>query len=62
MFDNLSNLPQERRWRQQSRPVAGVLALIGRVTADDPAGEQNTCLSGAARNLTPAIGHWWEAK
>lgn len=56
MFDNLSNLPQERRWRQQSRPVAGVLALIGRVTADDPAGGAKYLL--IRRSQEPYAGHW----
>jgi ADP-ribose pyrophosphatase YjhB (NUDIX family) len=57
MFDELTDLPANRRWRQQAFPVASVLALIRREAVSDRADTAAQYLL-IQRQAEPYIGKW----
>jgi ADP-ribose pyrophosphatase YjhB (NUDIX family) len=56
MFESLYTLPLSRRWRQQTYPVASVLALIQRRVAADQETEPHYLL--IQRTKAPYVGKW----
>lgn len=56
LFEALPQIPRERRWRQQARPVLGVLALIQRRHEDEERQEERFLL--IQRRKPPYAGKW----